>query len=53
MVVCGLIDSYLEEMAFWGIEKQDNDVSLTEKGRYVTYCFYYDKETFHKMLCDP
>jgi hypothetical protein len=52
MVVCGLVDSYLEEMEFWGIDKQDNDVSINEKGRYITYCFYYDKETFHKTMCD-
>ena len=40
MVVCGLVDNYLEEMAFWGIEDQTNDVSLATSGRYICYCFY-------------
>ena len=52
MVICGLVDSYLEEMAFWGIEKQDNDVSMNEKGRFICYRFYYDKKTFLKIMCD-
>mgnify|MGYP000030859701 CR=1 FL=1 len=52
MVICGVVDSYLEEMAFWGIEKQDTDVCITGRGRYITYCFYYDNETFHNKMCD-
>jgi hypothetical protein len=51
MVVCNLVDIYLEEMAFWGIEKQDNEVCINEKGRFIIYCFYYDKKTFLKNMC--
>lgn len=48
MVVCSLVDSYLEEFDFLGIEESATEVSLNATGRYIVYYFYYDFETFTK-----
>lgn len=48
MVVCGLVDSYMEEFDFLGIDNIDTDVSLNDNGRFVIYNFYYDFDTFTK-----
>jgi hypothetical protein len=48
MVVCGLVDSYLEEFDFLGIDQSYTDVSLGYNGKYIVYCFYYNFETFTK-----
>lgn len=50
MVVCGLIDNYLEEIGFLGIEDQGTDVSVRPEGRYVVYCFFTDKQKFYESV---
>ena len=50
LIVCGLIDNYLEEFDFLGFSDQTNDVNISYDSRYVVYCFYCDKEKFFKKI---
>ena len=46
MVICNLIDSYLEEFDFLGFADTSTDVMLKHDCRFVVYCFYCDKKKF-------
>jgi len=48
MVVCGLIDNYLEEFDFLGFHDTSTDVMINHDYRFVVYCFYSNKENFCK-----
>jgi hypothetical protein len=50
MVICGLIDNYLEEFDFLGFQDTSTDVMLNQDHRFVVYCFYSDKENFNKEM---
>ena len=50
MVICNLVDSYLEELASFGFYDATTDVMFKNDCRYIVYCFYYYKENFFKKL---
>jgi hypothetical protein len=50
MVICNLIDSYLEEFDFLGFSDSSTDVMIKQDCRFVIYCLYSDKENFCKEV---